>query len=40
MTVIITRIKDIVTTVIQSGWQSIAGKHALYVQVSRPILTQ
>ena len=34
MSVIITRISDIVTTVIKSGWKSIAGKHAIYVQVS------
>ena len=40
MSVIITRISDIVTTVIKSGWKSIAGKHAIYVKVSRPMLTQ
>ena len=40
MSVIITRISDIVITVIKSGWQSIAGKHAIYVKVSRPMLTQ
>ena len=40
MSVIITRISDIVTTVIKSGWKSIAGKHAIYVQVSALILAK
>lgn len=31
---------DIVTTLIKSGWKSIAGKHAIYVQVRGLILTK